>query len=62
MTDDALLAEALTLLRAHPAMDEARPTSSTWPARPPSCSTVVPDGPVHDALDAFAVLIATRTA
>ena len=33
LTDDAEHAEALALLRAHPAVDQARSTSWSWPGR-----------------------------
>ena len=55
LTDDALHAEALALLREHPAMDEARAyVARPRRARPRSLLKVLPEGPVRDALDAFA--------
>ena len=62
LTDDALHAEALDLLRKHPAMDEARQFVLRIATEAQELLTVLPDGPVRDALDAFAVLIATRSA
>ena len=62
LTDDALHAEALDLLRTHPAMDEARQYVLDRAREAQDLLTALPDGPVKDALDAFAVLIATRTA
>jgi heptaprenyl diphosphate synthase len=62
LTDDGLHAEALDLLRKHPAMDEARDYVLGIASEAQQLLTVVPEGPVRDALDAFAVLIATRTA
>jgi len=62
LTDDARHAEALDLLRKHPAMDEARAHVLTIATQAQGLLTVLPEGPVRDALDAFAVLIATRTA
>jgi heptaprenyl diphosphate synthase len=62
LTDDALHAEALDLLRKHPAMDEARQYVLARAREAQHLLTALPDGPVKDALDAFAVLIATRTA
>ena len=62
LTDDALHAEALDLLRTHPAMDEARQYVLDRAREAQELLTALPDGPVRDALDAFAVLIATRTA
>jgi heptaprenyl diphosphate synthase len=62
LTDDALHAEALGLLRKHPAMDEARRYVLDRAREAQELLEVVPQGPVRDALDAFAVLIATRSA
>lgn len=62
LTDDALHAETLALLRAHPAMDEARAYVLDL-ARDASASlSILSAGPARDALTAFADLIATRTA
>ena len=62
LTDDALHAEALALLREHPAMDEARAYVLDRAHEAKALLKVLPEGPVRDALDAFAELIATRTA
>ena len=62
LTDDDLHAEALDLLRRHPAMDEARRYVLDRAREAQDLLKVLPEGPVRDALDAFAVLIATRTA
>jgi heptaprenyl diphosphate synthase len=62
LTDDALHAEALDLLRKHPAMDEARDYVLRIATEAQSLLRVLPAGPMRDALDAFAVLIATRSA
>jgi heptaprenyl diphosphate synthase len=62
LTDDARHAEALYLLRKHPAMDEARRYVLERAQEAQELLQVLPQGPVRDALDAFAVLIATRTA
>jgi heptaprenyl diphosphate synthase len=61
LSDDALHAEALDLLRKHPAMDEARAHVLRIATEAQDLLTVLPPGPVRDALDAFAVLIATRS-
>jgi heptaprenyl diphosphate synthase len=61
LVDDDRHAEALRLLRAHPAMDEARAYVLERAAAAQALLKVLPEGPVRDALDAFAVLIATRT-
>ena len=62
LTDEALHAEALRLLRAHPAMDQARGYVLTLAREATALLEVLEDGPVKDALVAFADLIATRTA
>jgi heptaprenyl diphosphate synthase len=62
LTDDARHAEALDLLRKHPAMAEARAYVLQIANEAQLALTVLPPGPVRDALDAFAVLIATRSA
>jgi heptaprenyl diphosphate synthase len=62
LADDELLAETLDLLRKHPAMDEARAYVLGIATEAQQLLSVLPDGPLKDALDAFAVLIATRTA
>ena len=61
LTDDALHAEALELLRRHPAMAEARSYVVDRANEARELLKVLPEGPVRDALDAFAALIATRT-
>jgi heptaprenyl diphosphate synthase len=61
LTDDGRHAEALDLLREHPAMAEARAYVLKIATEAQDALAVLPDGPVRDALDAFAVLIATRT-
>jgi heptaprenyl diphosphate synthase len=60
--DDSLHAEALDLLRKHPAMDEARARVLEIATEAQQLLGVLPAGPVREALDAFAVLIATRSA
>jgi len=62
LTDDALHAEALDLLRKHRAMDEARAYVLERAAEARELLTALPEGPVREAFDAFAELIATRTA
>jgi heptaprenyl diphosphate synthase len=61
LTDDARHAEVLDLLRKHPAMAEARAYVLSIATEAQQALTVLPVGPVRDALDAFAVLIATRS-
>jgi heptaprenyl diphosphate synthase len=62
LTDDTRHSEALDLLRRHPAMAEARAYVLQIATEAQQALTVLPPGPVRDALDAFAVLIATRSA
>ncbi len=61
LSDDALHAEALSLLRKHPAMDEARSYVLQRAREARELISVLPEGPVRQALDAFAELVATRT-
>jgi heptaprenyl diphosphate synthase len=62
LTDDAEHAEALTLMRAHPAMGEARAYVLELARSGVELLDVVPEGPVKDALVGFADLVATRAA
>lgn len=61
LTDDALHAEALGLLRAHPAMDEARAYVAGEAAAAKELLAALPDGPVRTALEEFADVVADRT-
>ncbi len=61
LSDDARHAEALALLRVHPAMDQARAYVLDRANEARQLLKVLPEGPVRDALDAFAELIATRS-
>jgi heptaprenyl diphosphate synthase len=62
LTDDALHAEALDLLRKHAAMDEARANVVARAAEAKALLVALPVGPVRDALEAFADIVATRSA
>ncbi|MEZ0577875.1 polyprenyl synthetase family protein [Nocardioides sp. MH1] len=62
LDDDALHAEALDLLRKHPAMDEARAYVIARAEEAKQLLTALPEGSVRDALEAFADVVATRTA
>ncbi len=62
LTDDDLHAEALDLLRKHPAMDEARAYVVARAHEAKALLAVLPDGPVRAALEAFADVVATRSA
>ena len=62
LTDDARHAEALELLRRHPAMEEARGYVIARAHEAKQRLAVLPAGPVRDALEAFADIVATRTA
>jgi heptaprenyl diphosphate synthase len=61
LTDDALLDEALTLLRAHPAMDAARARLLTHVEQARSVAADLPDGPVREALSSLADFVLSRT-
>jgi heptaprenyl diphosphate synthase len=60
LTDDVRHAEALTLLRAHPAMDEASAYVLGRAAEAKALLEALPEGPVRHALEGFADLVATR--
>jgi heptaprenyl diphosphate synthase len=62
LDDDDRLAEALGLLRAHPAMDEARAYVVARAEEAKDRLRVLPEGPVREALEGFADVVATRTA
>lgn len=62
LTDDALHAECLGLLRKHPAMDEARAYVVARAAEAKALLVALPVGPVRDALEAFADIVAVRGA
>ncbi|MEJ7775692.1 MAG: polyprenyl synthetase family protein [Nocardioidaceae bacterium] len=62
LSDDDLHAEALGLLREHPAIDEARAYVVARAAEAKAFLEVLPEGPVRSALEAFADVVATRSA
>jgi heptaprenyl diphosphate synthase len=62
LTDHGLHAEALRLLRSHPAMDQARAYVLERAAEARQLLRALPEGPVRTALDAFAQAVAVRTA
>lgn len=61
LTDDARHAEALDLLRAHPAMDQARAYVVARAAEAKALLAPLPAGSVRTALESFADIVATRT-
>jgi heptaprenyl diphosphate synthase len=61
LSHDDLHAEALTLLRAHPAMAEARAYVVARAQEAKALLTVLPSGPVREALENFADIVATRS-
>ena len=61
LTDDALHAEALGLLRAHPALAAARDYVATEANDAKRLLAVLPEGSVRTALENFADLVADRT-
>ncbi len=62
LTDDQLHAEALDLLRKHPAMVDARAYVVARAAEAKALLAALPQGPVREALEAFADIVATRSA
>ncbi len=62
LTDDAEHAEALDLLRKHPAMDQARDYVLGQATRAKKLLEVLDPGPVRSALESFADAVATRSA
>ncbi len=62
VTDEAGVAEALALLRVHPAMDKARAYVVDRANEAKQLLETVPEGPVRAALEAFADAVALRTA
>ena len=61
LTDDDRHAEALRLLRAHPALGQARDYVVNQAREAKAHLAAVPAGPVRDALEAFADLVAVRS-
>jgi heptaprenyl diphosphate synthase len=61
LDDDERLAEALGLLRAHPALDEARAYVVARAAEAKALLVALPEGPVRSALEAFADVVAVRS-
>jgi heptaprenyl diphosphate synthase len=62
LTDDATHAEALELLRRHPAMAQARAQTRQWADDARLALDPLPDGPVKTALAALAQGVVERTA
>jgi heptaprenyl diphosphate synthase len=62
LTDDGRHSEALDLLRKHPAIDQARGYVVARAQEAKSLLGVLPEGPVRKALEAFADIVATRSA
>ena len=61
LSDDDRHAEALDLLRKHPALDEARAYVVARAHEAKAKLAVLPAGPVRDALEAFADVVAVRS-
>ncbi|GGD20709.1 geranylgeranyl pyrophosphate synthase [Nocardioides daphniae] len=61
LSDDALHAEALDLLRKHPAMDSARDYVRGQADDAKALLAVLPEGGVRQALEAFADVVAVRS-
>jgi heptaprenyl diphosphate synthase len=61
LTDEPLHAEALALLRAHPAMDAARADLARWVAVARAETAGLPDVPARHAFEAFCDFVMDRT-
>jgi heptaprenyl diphosphate synthase len=61
LSSDAALAEALRLLRAHPAMDRARARLQTYADEARAIALTLPAGPPRDALVALTDYVLERT-
>ena len=61
LTDEALLAEALTLLRGHHAMKESRADVLNWLNEARASISVLPDGPARAAFLALCDFVEKRT-
>ena len=62
LTDDARHSEALDLLRRHPALTQARDYVQGQATRAKEILAVLDPGPVRDALESFADIMANRSA
>lgn len=62
LTDDALHAEALALLRAHPALEQARAYVVERATEAKALLAALPEGSVRSALESFADIVAVRSA
>ena len=60
LKDDASLAEALALLRAHPAMDRAQERTNAVAAEATAALDALPDSEAKSALAALATSVVTR--
>ncbi|MFE6645817.1 polyprenyl synthetase family protein [Nocardioides sp. NPDC057772] len=61
LSDDAALAECVALLRAHPALAEARAYVQARAEEAKAALAPLPEGPVRTALEAFADIVAVRS-
>jgi heptaprenyl diphosphate synthase len=61
LSDDAVLAEAVARLRAHPVTDQARAVAQRWAAEAVAALDPLPDTPAKRSLAAVAEALADRT-
>lgn len=61
LPDDTEHAEALALLRAHPALSQARAEAQRWAADAQDCLAVLPDVPATAALSSLCDYVVART-
>jgi heptaprenyl diphosphate synthase len=62
LSDDAVLAEAVTALREHPATAGAQAEARRWAVSAVECLDALPDGPAKRALRDFAEAVVARSA
>jgi heptaprenyl diphosphate synthase len=61
LADDGALADALGILRTHPAMGQARDDLAAWARRARECLAPLPAGPARGALESMADFVVDRT-
>jgi len=62
LSDDAVLADVVARLAAHPVVDETAALAATWAARAAEAIAPLPEGDVKDSLIAFADALVVRAA
>ena len=62
LSDDAVLADAVARLAAHPATEQAREEAARWAGAAVAALAPLPASGAHDALQAYAEAVVARTA